>query len=299
MAPSKVKWWHCLPISLFVHAIFIAAALLWVSDTLSMRLVTPVPTEHLRMSVTPVAVFYQESIAEAPPAADMLEDPFESTTETPALVPDIQFEPPTSAPKIPSVDAVDIIPESQPELLPEPEKTPDTPPTPPVQPDVIDSPVPAEQKPAHAQASEQKTAHEQASGSPQINTANLKPSSSATTPPPAGTQTPPPSDSPAPSSQDESAIWREYTRQLSAHFKSRRHYPEMAKKLRLTGTVWVILELRRDGTLIQARIKTSSGYPILDQAALTSAQKAVPAPPFPPQTQAQQKNILIPYHYKM
>jgi protein TonB len=291
VAPSKVKWWHCLPISLFVHAIFIAAALFWVSDTLSMRLVTPVPTEHLRMSVTPVAVFYQDSIAEAPPAADMLEDPFESTTETPALVPDIQFEPPTSAPQIPSVDADD--------LLPEPEKTPDTPSTPPVQPDVIDSPVPAEQKPAHEQASEQKTAHEQASGSPQINTANLKPSKPATTPPSTSIQTPTHSESPAPSSQDESAIWREYTRQLSAHFKNRRHYPEMAKKLRLTGTVWVILELRRDGTLIQARIKTSSGYSILDQAALTSAQKAVPAPPFPPQTQAQQKSILIPYHYKM
>lgn len=299
MAPSKVKWWHCLPISLFIHAIFIAAALLWVSDTLSTRLATPVPTAYLRVSSPPVVVFYQESIAEVPPAADMLEDPFESSAEMPALMPDIDLEPPTSAPKIPGVDAVDMIPESRPEIPPEPEKTPDIPDNPPVQPDIIDSSVPAEQIPAHDQASEQNIAHDQASGSPQINTANLKPSKPATTPPSAGIQTPPPSDSPAPSSQDESAIWREYTRQLSAHFKNRRHYPEMAKKLRLTGTVWVILELRRDGTLIQARIQTSSGYPILDQAALTSAQKAVPAPPFPPQTQAQQKSILIPYHYKM
>ena len=65
----------------------------------------------------------------------------------------------------------------------------------------------------------------------------------------------------------------------------------MARRLKLTGTVWVLLELRRNGTLISAQIAQSSGVPILDEAAIEAATQATPVPSFPAQTADLTKKI--------
>lgn len=93
--------------------------------------------------------------------------------------------------------------------------------------------------------------------------------------------------------------WRLYAKQLSAHFKRFKKYPPMAQRLKLTGTVWIRLELRRDGTIISAQIDKSSGHKILDDAALAAARSAQPLPPFPPQIAAQTRNIRIPYQFAL
>lgn len=93
--------------------------------------------------------------------------------------------------------------------------------------------------------------------------------------------------------------WRLYAKQLSAHFKKFKNYPPMAQRLKLTGTVWIRLELRRDGMIVSAQIDKSSGHKILDDAALAAARSAQPLPPFPPQIAAQTRNIRIPYQFAL
>ncbi len=97
----------------------------------------------------------------------------------------------------------------------------------------------------------------------------------------------------------QNEAWRLYAKQLSAHFKKFKNYPPMARRLKLTGTVWIRIELRRDGTIISALIDKSSGHSILDDAALAAARSAQPLPPFPPQIAAQTRNIRIPYQFTL
>lgn len=96
-----------------------------------------------------------------------------------------------------------------------------------------------------------------------------------------------------------SSVWPEYAKKLSAHFKKHKFYPDMAKRLRLSGTVKVSVELRRDGEILSTRIVESSGNAILDQAALQAVRLASPVPPFPEEIEFERKSVLIPYHYSI
>lgn len=105
-----------------------------------------------------------------------------------------------------------------------------------------------------------------------------------------------------PSNSENSAeekIWRLYTQTLSRHFKKTKKYPPMAQRLKLTGTVWILLEIQRDGTILHASVDKSSGHEILDDAALKAALNAVPIPPFPESVTAQTRKIRIPYKYAL
>ena len=98
---------------------------------------------------------------------------------------------------------------------------------------------------------------------------------------------------------DETALWDAYKKKLNAHFKSHRHYPEMARRLKLTGTVIVSVEIKRNGEVLSAQVEQSSGIEILDEAAVASAKNASPVPAFPEQTMAQTQKVLIPYRYSI
>ena len=98
---------------------------------------------------------------------------------------------------------------------------------------------------------------------------------------------------------DEKAVWKEYEKQLTEYLKKYHHYPEMARRRRLTGTVWLLVEVRRNGSLISAEIATSSGVSMLDDAALSAVKDAVPLPPFPQNTTAETKKLRIPYTFKL
>ena len=98
---------------------------------------------------------------------------------------------------------------------------------------------------------------------------------------------------------DEDETWQEYTKTLSAHFKKYKFYPELARRLRLTGRVVLAVEIRHDGTVTDVQIEQPSGASILDQAAVQSAKRASPAPPFPQSVSAETKRIMIPYRYQL
>ena len=98
---------------------------------------------------------------------------------------------------------------------------------------------------------------------------------------------------------DESVAWRAYTKTLSAHFKKFKFYPEMARKQRLSGTVMLAVVIRRDGVVEDVQIEESSGSALLDQAAVQSAGRASPVPPFPADVSADSRKLLIPYRYQI
>jgi len=73
----------------------------------------------------------------------------------------------------------------------------------------------------------------------------------------------------------------------------------MARRLKLTGTVIVSVEIKRNGDVMSVQLEQSSGIEILDEAAISSAKDASPAPAFPEGVVAQEQKVLIPYRYSI
>ncbi len=61
-----------------------------------------------------------------------------------------------------------------------------------------------------------------------------------------------------------------------------KQYPRQAVQRKEEGTVLVEFVLARDGTVLNAHIVRSSGYPLLDRAVFDMLRRASPVPPLPP-----------------
>jgi protein TonB len=60
------------------------------------------------------------------------------------------------------------------------------------------------------------------------------------------------------------------------------NYPEAAKRLKLYGNLILHVALRSDGSLERVRVLRSSGFDLLDEAAVKIVELAAPFAPFPP-----------------
>ena len=58
------------------------------------------------------------------------------------------------------------------------------------------------------------------------------------------------------------------------------NYPEIAKEKKLSGKLRLDVALNSDGSVASTRIMVSSGYPVLDEAAIRIVNLAAPYPPF-------------------
>lgn len=71
-----------------------------------------------------------------------------------------------------------------------------------------------------------------------------------------------------------------YKRELERLLRARTSYPRAALRERLEGRVELALRIGHDGSLLGVRVAESSGYALLDEAALSSARiDRLPAPP--------------------
>lgn len=80
---------------------------------------------------------------------------------------------------------------------------------------------------------------------------------------------------------------------LQRHIARFQHYPALARDSRLEGTVHVMFRLRRDGTISDAWIQTTSGQMVLDEEALATVRRAEPLPPIPGEL-PDQLRVLLP-----
>lgn len=73
----------------------------------------------------------------------------------------------------------------------------------------------------------------------------------------------------------------EFRNALLRHIARYQTYPKAAERQRLQGTARVVFAIGRDGKLLGAWIKTSSGQSLLDQAAIDTIRRAQPLPAIP------------------
>ena len=110
-------------------------------------------------------------------------------------------------------------------------------------------------------------------------TVALSPSEPVKTPP--TRQTPSPSSSAAVNrvSLDQEAA--KFLKALESHISRYQRYPEAARRDGVHGKVQLVFSMLRDGTVTDVRIESSSGYSVLDQAAIDTIRRAAPLPRIP------------------
>jgi protein TonB len=69
--------------------------------------------------------------------------------------------------------------------------------------------------------------------------------------------------------------------ELLRHIARFQRYPKAAEHQRLQGTVNTEFSMDRDGKVIKVWVRSGSGQPILDQAAIDTIRRAEPLPPIP------------------
>ncbi|HEX3498812.1 MAG TPA: TonB family protein [Stellaceae bacterium] len=75
----------------------------------------------------------------------------------------------------------------------------------------------------------------------------------------------------------------DYLDRLYRHLLKYKRTPPDAIARRQEGTVHVSMVIARNGTVLDATISTSSGFPLLDRAILDMVHSASPVPPLPPE----------------
>ena len=92
---------------------------------------------------------------------------------------------------------------------------------------------------------------------------------------------------------------RHYFSQLSVWLGQYKTYPPELKKRKAQGVVTVKFGIRRNGEIFAAAVKTSSGYPALDDAALQMLADASPLPPLPTSIKKEAIYLVIPIEYSL
>jgi periplasmic protein TonB len=73
----------------------------------------------------------------------------------------------------------------------------------------------------------------------------------------------------------------EFRNELLRHIARFQRYPRAAERRHLQGTVRAVFSVNREGRVLGAFIKTSSGQTVLDQAAIDTIRRAQPMPTIP------------------
>ncbi|HVM78590.1 MAG TPA: energy transducer TonB [Stellaceae bacterium] len=98
---------------------------------------------------------------------------------------------------------------------------------------------------------------------------------------------------------DLSAIGDDYLERLQRHIRRFLSYPQTAKQQKQQGEVVVTVLLRRDGTVLDAQVAQSSGYPLLDDAAIKAVRDSSKVPPFPDGYPVVQGKVDLPFKFRL
>lgn len=91
----------------------------------------------------------------------------------------------------------------------------------------------------------------------------------------------------------------DYLDRLRRWLNKYKRYPDQAKKDKEQGHLVVAFTILRDGTVVDPRIEHSSGFPLLDQAALNMLHDASPVPPLPERYRASRLAVVLPVEFSI
>jgi protein TonB len=91
----------------------------------------------------------------------------------------------------------------------------------------------------------------------------------------------------------------DYLDRLKRWLSRYKRYPEAAEQRKQRGSLVVSFTILRDGTVIDPQIEQSSGFPLLDEAAIQMLRDASPVPPLPESYRADRLGIDLPVDYKI
>ena len=92
---------------------------------------------------------------------------------------------------------------------------------------------------------------------------------------------------------------KDYFALLMARLNHYKRYPKEAKKAKQQGIVELQFAFNRQGEILEKRIKTSSGHPLLDQAAMRMLDDAAPLPAPPDAIRRNRLVLVIPVDYSL
>ena len=75
----------------------------------------------------------------------------------------------------------------------------------------------------------------------------------------------------------------DYSAKLRAHISKYKSYPRIAQVRGWQGEAIIEAEIKGDGSLVNAKVSRSSGFPVLDKEAMQMMQRSIPFP-IPPET---------------
>jgi protein TonB len=91
----------------------------------------------------------------------------------------------------------------------------------------------------------------------------------------------------------------DYLDRLRHWLNKYKHFPEEAQKQKQHGQLVVSFTILRDGTVRDPRIERSSGFPLLDDAAVQMLRNASPVPPLPEKYRAAQVAVDLPVEFSI
>jgi len=91
----------------------------------------------------------------------------------------------------------------------------------------------------------------------------------------------------------------DYLERVRRWIQKFQHYPQEASRRKEQGTALLDVRLARDGTVLGVRVERSSGYPLLDEAAMKAVFAASPVPPFPESYRRPEGTMVLPAQYSL
>ena len=71
------------------------------------------------------------------------------------------------------------------------------------------------------------------------------------------------------------------------------YYPEASRRYGIFGSLRLLVVIRKDGSLEQIQVQSSSGHAVLDEAAIKIVRLAAPFAAFPPELRASTDKLEI------
>jgi protein TonB len=92
-------------------------------------------------------------------------------------------------------------------------------------------------------------------------------------------------------------IWGQYTHSIQLKIANAKNYPALARERKQQGKAFLSFKLDREGKILELFIENSSGYEILDKAAIKAIEEAAPFPNIPKSLNKNYASLKIPISF--